>query len=106
MPLYSEREQTCSKIIIFEDTIRKLESTLAEARSDEVALKDHLIFVDANLAEVQQNAIANFAKVQALESEYVRARLLVGQHASESEFIENILSSEIAAIREEVGTLM
>ena len=73
MPLYSEREQTCSKINIFEDTIRKLESTLAEARGDVTALKGHLLFIDAKLVEVEHNAIAKSARVQALESEYVRA---------------------------------
>ena len=83
-----------------------MELALAEARSQLVILKDNLPEIDADLAEVEQHVIAKSDKIQDLESQYAQARLLVDQHASESEFIYNILSSDITVVCEEASNLM
>ena len=83
-----------------------MELALAEARSKLVILKDNLPEIDDDLAEVEQHAIAKSDEVQDLESQYSQARLQVDRHASESEFIGNILSSDIAVVCEEASNLM
>jgi len=105
-PFNTEHESCLSGITLMEDTIKKMEAALAEARENLATYKKNLPRLDATLAKVEQDALAQANEVQGLETRYVKGRLLVDRHASETVLIENVMSSDVKAVLKEANSLM
>ena len=105
-PFNVERESYLSGITLMEDTIKKMEASLAEARENLATYKKNLPRLDDILVKVEQDALAQASEVQGLETRYVEGRLLMDRHASESVLIENVISSDVKDVLKEANSLM
>ena len=105
-PFHAERESCLAGITLMEDTIKKMEAALAEARENLATYKQNLPRLDDLLVKVEQDALAQANEVQGLETSYVKGRLLVDRHASETVLIDHVLSLDVKAALEEANSLM
>jgi hypothetical protein len=105
-PLILEREKSLEGVAALEENIRQMERALADLRNNLAAMTGNVARLDEQLAKVEQDAVTQADAVQTLESHYIQSRRLMDRHASESEFIHNVISADLRNMGEEVAKLI
>jgi hypothetical protein len=105
-PFLLEREKSLEGIAALEESIRQAEQAIAEYRNNLAAIKENVARLDAQLAEVERDAVTQADAIQTLESQYTQSRRLVDKHASESQFIDNVITSDLTEINNEVARFL